>query len=217
MDQNQIYTPTPKQPINWKVIMIVLAVVVVAEIGWGVWSLTLGSGKSQPVKTSNQQTSSTTDSTLQKSAQPAKLTLTTQSSNIKVGDVVKVDILIDTGGRATDGTDLILNFDPKVLSVKTASASAKDVPISTGTVYSSFPKNSLDPGKISLSGISGLNNSFTGQGLLGSVNFTALLPGQTAVAIDFGLGKTSDSNVIESKTNQDILSEVSNLNLNIKP
>ncbi len=204
MDTQPILNQSKNKP-TVKVILAVLAIIVIGELIWAGITLTKGNKTNIPV----------VDNLTRTTTQPARIILQSDKAGLKIGEQVKVDILVDTGGKATDGTDVILNFDPKTLSVVTASVSAK--PVSVGTIYTSYPKNSQEPDKVLLSGISGVGSSFSGQGLLGSVTFKALAAGLTTVAVDFRLGSTTDSNMIETGTVTDVLTEVKNLSLTILP
>src|SRR5258708_77093 len=81
-----------------------------------------------------------------------------------------VDIILDTAGVETDGTDAILLYDP---SRYTATS------ITPGTIYSDFPGNGTidnNAGKISISGLAPAPPSagFNGKGFLATVNFNVV-------------------------------------------
>ena len=198
--------PIKKLPLG-KIILSILAIVVVGEL---IWAGTTLIKKDQPQVPIIDQLAQTVSE-----PKPAQIILQSSSQILKVGDQIKVDILVDTGGKQTDGTDVILNFDPKTLVVVLASGSAN--PVIQGTVYNSFPVNVLNQGKVVLSGIASVGTSFSGQGLLGSVTFKAVSVGNTSLAVDFILGRTTDSNIIETSSAKDILTSVKNLDLQISP
>lgn len=179
-----------------KIVLAILAIIIIGELIWAGMTLISGSKviqiAPQPVP-----------------QQPAKITLQADKQSLKIGEVATVNILVDTGGRNTDGTDVILNFDPKTLSADK---------VTSGTIYPNYPVNSVDPaGRVSLSGITSVDKSFSGAGVLGTVTFKAVSLGKTTVALDFSLGNTTDTNVIESKTTKDVLTKVDNLTLQIIP
>lgn len=186
-----------------KIIFAILAVIVVGELIWAGMTLVSKSRVQNPVL------DAITQNTQPAVQQPAKIALQANKQSLKTGETVTVNILVDTGGRNTDGIDVILNFDPKTLSADK---------VTTGTIYPNYPVNSVDPaGKVSLSGITSVDKSFSGTGVLGTVTFKAVSLGKTTVALNFSLGNTTDTNIIESKTTKDVLTKVDNLTLQIIP
>lgn len=180
-----------------KIIFAVLAVIILAEVVLALRYL----GQRNSSSTTFQEISG------------GKIILVTTKKDIKVGDIVSVDVRVSTGGHSTEGTDLVLKFDPKAVEI----LSGKIVP---GKIYGEYPMKSVDPklGQIRISGIAGLVNktSFNGIGVFATLNFKAVKPGKTTLSVDFTPKKTSDSNIIDSQTTQDILEGVTNLDLNIK-
>ncbi|MFH0937270.1 MAG: cohesin domain-containing protein [Candidatus Daviesbacteria bacterium] len=139
----------------------------------------------------------------------ASLTLSPATGTFNKGCSVSVDILLDTGGTATDGTDVILNYDPTRFSVQK---------IISGTIYADYPGNSFDAqnGRITVSGLSSVSTAFTGQGTLATIDLMVLdaaPTGATQITFDFDTNdraKTTDSNVVERTTVVDVLNEVTN-------
>lgn len=131
----------------------------------------------------------------------------------KVGEVISISIVIDTAGKKTDGTDLILQFDPKVLE---ATAGA----IKRGIVYGEYPVAEVDfkNGIIKISGVSKIGqDGFSGKGNLADLNLIARGAGKTILKVDYTAGRTTDSNVVEAKSAKDTLGQVNNLDLTIIP
>ncbi len=140
------------------------------------------------------------------------LMLFSSKSQYKIGEVVAVLVQVDTGNRATEGVDLVLNFDPKVLE-------ASQGAIVKGAIYPEYPQMKTDAklGQIQISGISGLQGkSFKGQGNFATINFKAKAPGDVNLTVGFSPGQTDDSNVVEALSGNDILETVANLNLAVQ-
>lgn len=140
------------------------------------------------------------------------LMLSSSKSQYKIGEVVPVLVQVDTGSRETDGVDLVLNFDPKVLE-------ASQGAIVKGAIYPEYPQMKIDAkiGQIQISGISGLQGRlFQGQGNFATINFKAKARGDANLIIGFSPGKTDDSNVVEALSGNDILENVSNLTLTVQ-
>lgn len=143
-----------------------------------------------------------------KASAAASLSLSPSTGTINKGCPVTIDVNVNTGGAATDGTDVILFYDPTRIKAEK---------INNGTIYADYPGNSIDAqnGKITVSGISSVSSPFTGSGILASIDFTVLsdAPSEvTKVTFDFDpqdKAKTIDSNVVQrSTTVNDILGQV---------
>lgn len=139
----------------------------------------------------------------------ATLSLSPASGTFNKGCSLILEVKLNSGGAKTDGTDAILFYDT---SRFTASS------INAGSIYSDYPGNNIDPanGTITIAGIAALNSPFTGQGALATLSLTVkedAPSGLTQIKFDFDPAdktKTTDSNVIEQGTAEEILSSVSN-------
>lgn len=131
----------------------------------------------------------------------------------QVGENIAVKVRVSTGGHSSLGTDLVLRYDPTILE---ASSSA----ITVGKIYNEYPMRVVDEqeGLVKISGIGSLSEkqSFNGSGIFATINFRALKTGKTNLLIDYTAKATNDSNIINNQTNEDILEEVGNLDLNIQ-
>lgn len=125
-----------------------------------------------------------------------------------------LDINLNTGGVQTDGTDSILFYDNSRFTA---------ISISPGTIYAEYPGNNVDDssGKVTVSGLASVSQPFTGSGKLATINFTVkenAPAGVTQVKFDFdpnNMTKTTDSNVVQRGTVQDVLSSVVNGNYTV--
>lgn len=142
-----------------------------------------------------------------------RIVLIADKKDYKAGENIVVSVRLSTGGQPTDGTDLVLRFDPKVLETSNAA-------VTQGRIYSEYPMKSVDSieGLIRISGISSIRkkSGFNGVGIFATINFKAVGSGKTTLRIDFTPDLTSDSNVLGTKNAKDILEEVFNLDLEIK-
>lgn len=144
----------------------------------------------------------------------ATLSLSPSSGTFNKGCQVNIEIKLDTGGAQTDGTDAIILFDQGKLTANS---------ITPGTIYSDYPGNNPDNegGKVTISGLASISSTFSGQGTLATIHFTVKEnagTGATIVKFDFDPNdktKTTDSNVVQRGTIQDILSSVTNGNYTI--
>ncbi|MBI2040241.1 hypothetical protein HYT18_04145 [Candidatus Microgenomates bacterium] len=187
-------------------LFILLGAVILIEVIWAGWTLSKSSS-TQPAATTAPQTA-------KKSL--TAISLKADKTSLKVGDQVSVSVNLSSD-KLTVGTDVYISFDPKLLSVETTAADK--APLIVGNIYPSYPLNTLDlaGGKIAASGITQDPGGVLANGLFGSVVFKAKAAGQTKITIDFTPSSTTDSNVTELSTAQDVLDKVENLELNILP
>lgn len=182
-----------------KLVFIILGAVILVELGLGAKKLLAPLPKAKPAP----------------SVRPisdAQLSLLSDKKVYKVGDKVAVNIRLSTSGHNISGTDLILRFDPKILQAS-SSAFAK------GSIFADYPQISVDSqiGVMTVSGVSGLNKKyFNGIGRFGTITFIAQASGQTSLSITFTKDSTTDTNVFDASTNQDVLGRASDLTLTIQ-
>lgn len=172
-------------------------VIILAEIIWA-GSVFLG-GQSQSVKVTQEAVQD----------KGTEIELKTDQSSVKVGDQFSVSINISST-QETDGADLIINYNPKLLSAS---------PATLTSLYNDYPVNKIDTteGKITVSGISTDEIGIVPNGAFGTIVFKALSSGQAAITLEFAPTSTVDTNIIEKGTGRDILENVKNLNVTIIP
>lgn len=142
-------------------------------------------------------------------ASAASLALSPATGTFNKGCSSNLDIVLDTGGEQTDGTDAILIYDNSRFTANS---------ITSGTLYADYPGNNVDDatGRVTISGLASVSQAFSGKGVLGTVNFTVkenAPAGATQIKFDFDPNdktKTTDSNVVQRGTVVDILSSVTN-------
>lgn len=205
-----VYTPSPPPPVpsgtgfklpfknllhGPKLIFVILGLVLLAELLYGIKMFRQVTppppAKIQPIS-------------------GAKLVLISPKKVYTVGDLVPVTIRVATGGRAVDGVDVLLKYDAKVLEATSGG-------IKKGVIFSEYPLLSVDQktGLVRISGI-GPTKSFSGIGVLATINFTGRSAGDVKLTFDFEPNSTSDSNVVEARTTKDILEQVFNLDLTVR-
>lgn len=182
--------------LNPKIVFIILGAVLLIEV---LYALTVLSSpapaKPEPVQ-----------------AKQVSISLHASKSEFAIKEVVQVTAVLDTGSHETEGTDLLLNFDPKILEA-TAGAVTK------GAIYPEYPQVRIDnkAGSIQISGISGLEGKlFKGEGGFAIINFRAKAKGDAVLTVNFTQGKTDDSNVVEALSGNDILESVIDLTIKVQ-
>lgn len=183
-----------------KIIFIILGIVILTEVAYAVKVLTssVPTAPLLPAKTTIQKTAGT-------------ISLTVSKTTFSLKEMVPVSIMVDTAGKAVEGVDLIVNFDPNILEATPAG-------LIKGKIFDEYPLMSVDSkkGLISISGISDLKNGFTGKGQFATLNLKAKVVGKTSLTIDFKKNSTTDSNMVEDNTSQDILENVDNIIITIQ-
>lgn len=137
------------------------------------------------------------------------LRLSPPSQTIALNSEFTVDVLLDTAGKQTAGTDLILSFDRSRLTL---------VDLQPGTLYDQYVGKTIDNslGKAAISGIaSSQANLFSGSGTFAALRFRAIATGTASVSIDFTAGNRNDSNIADFTTQQDILAGAINASYTI--
>ncbi|MDO8570132.1 MAG: cohesin domain-containing protein [Candidatus Daviesbacteria bacterium] len=188
---------------GYRWIFTLLAVAIIAELIWAFRTLGGNVSTTLPIAITNPAVSTST------TVQNGSITLTAPKASFSVGEKIPVSINIDSI-KATDGADIIISYDPKLLTVSG--------PVEVEKMYDDYPLNVFDnaTGKISVSGISSNPNGKVAKGVLGTVILEAKAPGKTQISVDFIKDSTTDSNIIETKTSKELLGKVGNLEVEIK-
>jgi len=192
-----------------KIIIGVIVLAVLAEIIWGAVTLYQSSKRTSTAKIM-------APATIEQTSNDDIVALSAPSSELRVGEKITVAVNIFSS-KATDGTDLVVLYDPGVLSVVLPSSSTS--PVTVGSLYNSYPLNSVDTkkGRIMVSGISMAESGIVPRGVFGSIVFEALKVGTTNISFDYTPGSTVDSNIIQTGTAEDVLKGAQNLEVNVLP
>jgi hypothetical protein len=130
-----------------------------------------------------------------------------------VGETIPVLVNLITGNHSSNGVDIVLKYDPKLLTVDEKTG------FSAGKIFVEYPglKINNSEGTIEVSGISSPNSGdFKGVGEFAVITFTAKSVGTAKLSLDFAKGSTIDTNIIDNQTGEDVLSSVGNLDLTIQ-
>ena len=209
MDNQNLNLPSTSKFSPIKILFIVLGLVVVGEIIWAISNFIPRNQSASSTPTVNNINTVVASSS-------AVVSLSADKTSVKVGDKITVAINV-SANKSTDGTDLIINFDPAVFTVD--SQNEKKVPVITGQIYSDYPINKIDQtkGKITVSGIATTPGGVTTNGIFGTINLIAKVAGTATLKLEFTKGSTADTNVTETGTSKDILDSVQDLTINIAP
>src|SRR3989344_9525064 len=143
-------------------------------------------------------------------ASAATLSLSPSGGGYNVGDIISVNILLDTQGAPVQGADIrYLNYNPALLEAQDENTGIAGVQITPGTLMPTMA-NSVDTanGKILFAQAISGSGTFTGAGTLATARFKVLASGTANLNFNFTPGDTSDTNVAYDAV--DLLTSVGN-------
>lgn len=143
----------------------------------------------------------------------ATLSLSPSTGSFTVGNVITVQIQVNTQGSASDGVDVrYLNFNPSLLQAIDENALLSGVQITAGSLMLNTPTNNVDnvAGRVTFSQVPTGGTTFANSAsqTLATVRFTVVGSGTAAVTFSHTPGSTSDSNVASGGS--DLLTAVTN-------
>lgn len=108
-----------------------------------------------------------------------------------------------TGSKTIQGLDLVLQYDPTIIQFDSNF-------FQPGSVFTQYPITQVSPpGTLRVSAVATVAQiGFNGSGQLGTLQFKALKAGQTKVQIVFKPSATTESNLVELSSGQEILQTV---------
>lgn len=183
------------------VIFILLAIILVVEAVWAFRFLS-SQGKG-PIESITSVIPQETIATM--SIDPSQVT-------VAVGSQFTSSISVDVARREVNGMDAVIKYDSQFLEV---------VESANGDLFENLLVNEIDSdnGTISItaSRLSPETPPININGILAVINFQALTAGSTQIEIVFDPNQTSNSNVTEAVTSDNILTTVSNAQVTIAP
>ncbi|MCL4398000.1 hypothetical protein M1403_03160 [Patescibacteria group bacterium] len=120
-----------------------------------------------------------------------------------------VGIIVNSSGKTIDGVDIILTFDPKKIQVNGTT-------VTVTNSFEQYPVNKIDnvKGEIRLSALAFTPKAITG--IVGTFRVKPIARGQATINFQFAPGATTDSNIADHATAQDILGSVTNASFNFQ-
>lgn len=126
------------------------------------------------------------------------------------GRCVRVDVLLDTDGNNTGGADLEINYDPARITIVNNDCSTAATTIYHDSQYQNYVNNHVvsGTGKITLGAYDNAGTVYNGSGRFAYFYFS-VLDGTGNYDLDFEAtpGVTTDSNLAEDGTGNDILDD----------
>ena len=183
----------------------IIGLIIVASLGIGLGYF-VGLGVSRRLIISTVPGIPTAPMGKEKAAFPAKIAVELSPPKATLGQQVQASLVLDTQNKVISGFDIILQFDPaawKVVSSK--------IEVSSEAPFSTFPTNKINQkiGEIQFSGLTKIDQSFTGKTTVGSVLLKPQRSGNLELKVVFeDVGAGNDSNLAEFSTGSDVLGEV---------
>ena len=137
--------------------------------------------------------------------------LTSDKTNLEVGEELSVNISFTAPGKKLFGSDVILLYDPDLLTTSEAN-------ITQGNFFGSYPRKTVDP----INGIVKVNafmanpeNAVMKAYDIFSVKFKALKKGTARISLSFEKGKTNLTTLVEAETSMNILENTTGISISI--
>jgi len=124
------------------------------------------------------------------------------------GRCVRANVVLDTDGHNTGGADLVIDYDNTLVEIVQSNCSTAATSIYTGSQYNNYTNNIVSATQIKLGSYNNPGNSYNGTGTFAYFYFTVLSDsGNYDWDYDFTPGVTTDCNLAEYGTGNDILEQ----------
>lgn len=137
---------------------------------------------------------------------------------LEIGTEYAIEIRVFTEGNDTDATDVDFSFTPSMGTFRDGESTKAGVNLEEGTAYTSFIANTIGSSSGTITAYrtdAPLNTGETGYSILGTLYFTPSTTGTFSITYAFTQDLTTDSNVVQSVTSNDILTSVRNATFTI--
>ncbi|MCD4756609.1 hypothetical protein K8R20_03275 [bacterium] len=132
------------------------------------------------------------------------------------GRCVRANVVLDTDGHNTGGADLIIDYDNTLVEIVQSNCSTAATSIYTGSQYNNYTNNIVSTTQIKLGSYNNPGNSYNGTGTFAYFYYTVLSDsGNYDWDYDFTPGITTDCNLAEYGTGNDILEQADNYTVSL--
>lgn len=142
-------------------------------------------------------------------AASATMQFSPASGSFTIGQNFTVNVLLNTGGGRSSGTDMIVSFPADKIIL---------TDITPGTIYNQYVGKDINNsrGLASISGIASSTSSlFSGNSTFATLSFKAIDTGTANLSFNFTKGNKNDTNVSDFDAQDDILTSVTNATFTI--
>ena len=141
-------------------------------------------------------------------SEDGRLILALNSESAAAGEEFTVDLIADVGENSADGVDIVLSYDPTMVSL---------VQVNETKAFTNYTKSQELEGLLRLTALADKDEPVVGINVVASLIFEALQEGESRIEFSLGEGDTIESNIASRLSGQDTLSTVDNLLLNVTP
>lgn len=126
-----------------------------------------------------------------------ELFLSPPIAKLKVGETQNIDVVLEPVGRPVVGFDLVLNFDPSVVTVVDAEATESGTQITSQLRSTTTVVNRVDNdvGKITFSALTSPTQTISTKSPIATLTLQGVSPGKTKLVFEHIPGITTDTNV----------------------
>ncbi|MBN1617864.1 carboxypeptidase regulatory-like domain-containing protein [Candidatus Dojkabacteria bacterium] len=136
--------------------------------------------------------------------------------SMKIGCKSSISLIVDPGSNSSNAANIIIHYDPQKIDIEDSITTIPGTQVKQGDAYEAYAQNSVDEntGEILITGFS-LIGELNSARTFAIIEFYPKQGVQNATfEIQFdGVRKTTDSNIAETYTSDDILGSVSNITL----
>lgn len=189
----------------------ILVILVLVAVGVRLWSGRKLENTANTTQTNQTNNTGKAVPTAAKPKPPGKISLESSASSVKAGESIDVAIFLEAPGKKLDGADVILRFDPDILSA---------VGFSEGTIFKLYPRKDIDNqlGVVKVTGLDMTSDAPLSKEkiIFGKVQFTGVKAGSAQISFDFTSGSTSVTTMTESLTSNNLLGEAKGMTVKVK-
>jgi len=136
----------------------------------------------------------------------AELFLSPQTTTIEEGQTKEIKIKVDTNGSEVGAVDIYMTYDPALLAITVGTAAGET---DFSDFYPESGKVDSTAGEIIFAAFTSADNPVTGENTVATLKATAKeSSSSTDLAFNFSSDSTTDCNVVERETVEDILASV---------
>ncbi len=140
-----------------------------------------------------------------------KVSLAADKISYRVGENIEVAILYAAPGKKLDGIDVVLRYDPRIVSV---------LGFTEGNTFKIYPRKDIDnkEGSVTVTALDSTSVEALPQNklALGKLQLLAQKAGTAQINFDFTTGGTNKTTLIEAASSQNILGEATGVTIRVE-
>lgn len=125
-------------------------------------------------------------------------------ASLSVGESMTFDLVLDSGTEPINAVDIVLTYDPALLSVVDDDPQKEGVQVTTTNAFEVYPLNVAESGMVKV-GAAAAQNDFVGKMTVAQVTFIGQAPGTSSIDLTYEPGSHTDTDVFSSNSAMDVL------------